>query len=78
VEVLQISWNQLGPSCGTMIAKGLLQNRCLKVLDLSYNKLGQHEQSQCVDMWSEAILNPAVTLIHLDLSFNQFNENQLK
>ncbi|CAD8172456.1 unnamed protein product [Paramecium pentaurelia] len=78
IENLVLNWNQLGQTTGTMIAKGLQQNRSVKVLDLSYNHLGQNERSNCIQCWCEAISNPQFSLVHLDISYNQLSEKQLK
>ncbi|CAD8071605.1 unnamed protein product [Paramecium sonneborni] len=78
LEVLIINWNQLGSNTGIFIAKALLVNRVLKVLDLSYNRIGSNEKSNCIQFWCSAILNPQLSLVHLDLSYNQISEKQIR
>ncbi|CAD8141715.1 unnamed protein product [Paramecium octaurelia] len=75
VEVFMLNWNYLGSLSGQLIAKGLANNKSLKVIDLSYNHLGQNN---CMIYWSEIISNPKLPLIHIDLSYNQFSEQQLR
>ena len=37
---LYLHWNSLGVEGGRLLAEGLLKNKYLKVLDVSYNSLG--------------------------------------
>ncbi|CAK71521.1 unnamed protein product (macronuclear) [Paramecium tetraurelia] len=78
LEVLVINWNQLGSTTGIFIAKALLVNRVLKVLDLSYNRIGSNEKSNCISFWCQALLNTQLSLVHLDISYNQLSEKQIR
>lgn len=56
-----------------MIAKALNHNRCLRVLDLSYNRLND----DCMAQWCDVVTNPQLAIVHLDFSFNQFTQKGL-
>lgn len=72
-----MSWNQLGPNSGTSIAKGLMQNRSIRVLDLSYNRLGM-STGDCISAFCDAIVQHSFSVTHLDLAYNQLSESQLR
>jgi len=55
---------------GSNILQGLYFNSTLKVLDLSWNLL---TMKACVEALSKLLKNEACSLIHLDLSFNNFS-----
>ncbi|CAD8172454.1 unnamed protein product [Paramecium pentaurelia] len=79
LQVISLNWNQLGPIAGLFIAKGLNYNKSIKVVDLSYNKIGQSDNNyECIKEWCSLLSNTYTELIHLDLSYNQFNEKQLQ
>ncbi|CAD8178786.1 unnamed protein product [Paramecium pentaurelia] len=79
IQVLSLNWNQLGPIVGVSIAKGLNYNKSIRVVDLSYNKIGQSDNNyECIKEWCSLLSNTYTELIHLDLSYNQFNEKQLQ
>ncbi|CAD8161725.1 unnamed protein product [Paramecium octaurelia] len=79
IQVLSLNWNQLGPVVGLSIAKGLNYNKSIRVVDLSYNKIGQGDNNyECIKEWCSLLSNTYTELIHLDLSYNQFNEKQLQ
>ncbi|CAD8094832.1 unnamed protein product [Paramecium sonneborni] len=79
LQVLSLNWNQLGPVAGLFIAKGLNSNKSIRVVDLSYNKIGQSDNnSECMKEWCSLLSNTYTELIHLDISYNQFNEKQLQ
>lgn len=52
----------------------MLRNEYIKVLDLSFNRLGFHEKNECLQAIVNVLVKPHAELIHLDLSYNSFGE----
>ena len=82
LDELILHWNFLGPNCGAMIAKSLLTNFFVKVIDISYNAIGGHESENCFRLWywwagesflqrSDVFKLTSCELRHLDFSYNQ-------
>lgn len=59
------------------MARAMMSNRSLRVLDISYNRLGQNETPECVQAWVDALSHPSLPIVHLDLSFNQFGHSYI-
>lgn len=76
LKELYLRRNKLMGADGTNIFQGLLLNRSLKVLDLSWNIMGT---KACAEAFSKLIKEEKCPLIHVDLSYNNFSpkESQL-
>ncbi|CAD8150190.1 unnamed protein product [Paramecium pentaurelia] len=76
LQEVYLHYNQIRNQGGTVFFRALLKNQYMKVLDFSFNKLGQ--QKECVQMISEVLGKPHSELSHLDLSYNNFNNDDSK
>lgn len=65
-------YNKITFKGGFYFFKGLSKNTVLKVLDISFNKLGGNKD--CTNEICNLIGRPHPELIHLDLSHNDFKE----
>jgi len=77
IAELYLSWNKIYASGGKAIAKMLASNNSIKVLDLSWNVIGQQKVNAMNSKpgnigpkWGSAFYENN-TLLHLDLSFNK-------
>jgi Ran GTPase-activating protein (RanGAP) involved in mRNA processing and transport len=77
LEVLILHWNRLGSTTGVAIAKSLLIQSYLKVLDLSYNVIGSASNELCTQTWCKLLSSPQTELVHLDLSYNSLKLDEL-
>jgi len=68
---LYLSWNNFNSEAGIYIFHGLIENYILKVLDLSFNRLSKGKYKIAENIQSFLIKNET-GLLHLDLSYNQF------
>ncbi|CAD8076292.1 unnamed protein product [Paramecium sonneborni] len=73
LQEVYLHFNLIKNPGGLTIMKGLIKNQFLKVLDLSFNKLGQNQEF--VSALSDVLIKPHPELTHLDLSFNRFNDD---
>ena len=77
LKEIGLKWNNIDGQGGEAIARGLKVNKCLKMLDLSWNKMGVKRGNMKVGdigkAWGEAFKENE-TLIHIDISFNKFQE----
>ena len=68
-----LKWNEIDGVGGMAIAEAIENNKFLKILDLSWNKIGKTESYMSKGLigktWGKA-LRENKCLIHLDLSFN--------
>ena len=72
-----VKWNDINGEGALAIAEAITVNRELKVLDLSWNKLGVKPKKIKNGVIGRAFgkaLRDNRTLVHLDLSFNKIGE----
>ena len=74
LDELYLHWNKITGSGGAAIAEGILTNQNLKVLDLSWNSLGNSEK--CLRAFSKVFVKERLQIIHWDISFNKFTFNE--
>jgi len=77
LKVLLFHWNKIRGKGGSLIAKSLINNRSLIVLDGSFNSLGLSLNNKSAHEFKNMFIENR-TLIHLDLSYNSFSESALK
>lgn len=70
LKELYLRRNKLTGLAGANIFQGLYFNSTLKVLDLSWNLLAM---KVCAEALAKLLKNDSCTLVHLDLSFNNFS-----
>lgn len=75
---LYLHWNQITGFGGVPFFKGLKKNVTLKVLDFSWNVLGSYENSNVTKYIGKVLKNSSKTLIHVDLSYNNFSLEESK
>ncbi len=74
IRDLNLHWNRIKAKGGLSIARSLVDNKSLRVLDLGWNSLGSGTQiaaKQVGLIWGESLAKNK-NLIHLDLSNNNF------
>ncbi|KAL4487307.1 hypothetical protein ABPG73_005817 [Tetrahymena malaccensis] len=75
---LKLHWNRINGIGGKLIAEALYHNDYLKVLDISYNSMGIGDP-ECSVYWAKMLSKDSKCgLIHLDLSYNRFDEMSSK
>ena len=77
LKELGVKWNDINGEGALAIAEAITVNRELKVLDLSWNKLGVKPKKIKNGVIGRAFgkaLRDNRTLVHLDLSFNKIGE----
>lgn len=74
INELYLYWNNLKAKGAKVIFESIIEsdNETLKVLDLSWNNIGDDKYQNCVHFLSEMLIKNR-TIIHLDLSNNNFN-----
>lgn len=77
IEELYLHWNKITGKGGVIISEGILKNYFLKVLDLSWNNLGKGTYDD-VEKLCKIITDNNRCLVHLDLSYNDYNFAQSK
>ncbi|CAG9324752.1 unnamed protein product [Blepharisma stoltei] len=77
IKCLDFHWNSLRWTGALEIFEGLYQNDCIKQLDLSWNAMGRYENLDVAQAISKALRINTV-LRHLDLSHNNFKEEECK
>ena len=81
LKELGLKWNQINCEGGCRFAEALCINKELKILDLSWNKIGLRKANfkpkQIGRSWGKAF-ETNQTLVHLDLSFNKIGEEDTK
>jgi Ran GTPase-activating protein (RanGAP) involved in mRNA processing and transport len=75
-----LRWNSLSGVCGQKVFKVLLKGDTIKVLDLSWNVMGDNFKTTsstqgCMDELRDFIITNE-SLVHFDLSNNYFNFKQ--
>ena len=75
MQELVVHWNRLQGVGGRLLFEALQQNNTLLVLDVSYNGLGCGQK--CYEKIVAFITNNK-TLLHLDLTLNQFKKDDSK
>ncbi|KAM3131808.1 hypothetical protein pb186bvf_016058 [Paramecium bursaria] len=75
LQELYLQYNLISGRGGVNLFKGLIKNTTLKVLDLSFNHLG--ESSDCTSNICRIIQRPLQELVHIDLSHNKFTQNEI-
>lgn len=80
---LYLHWNMVTSQGAVHVCDGLLQNKYLKVLDMSYNNIGKlstksKQEPSCVDSWSQVFAFAKSDLLHLDLSNNEFTYEECR
>lgn len=79
VSELYLGWNNIWAAGGKAIASILLQETQIRVVDLSWNVIGQimcgatAKPGNIGELWGE-VFESNKKLIHLDLSFNKINK----
>lgn len=76
INELYLGWNYFKADSGTIIAQTLLENESLKVIDLSYNSIGVSDSQNCPKMFAKLFQNNSnySEIVHIDLSYNQFDQ----
>lgn len=79
LKELYLHWNYLKSEGGTQLFEGLLANKTLRVLDLSYNQMGKakDKNEECTRTIANC-LKENEYLMHVDLSNNRFNVEESK
>ena len=83
LKELGLKWNQINGEGGCRIAEALSQDKDkeLKILDLSWNKIGVYKQDfkpkHIGETWGKALIENK-SLVHLDLSFNKICEEDTR
>ena len=93
LKEIGLKWNQIDGEGGAAIADALADNRDLKILDVSWNKLGVRQkdrkdpksgkitvtqkEGEIGRAWGKALRDNGV-LVHLDMSFNKICEIDTK
>ena len=75
-----LKWNQINGEGGCAISKALAENKYLKLMDISWNKIGKQdllEDGLIGTTWGNALASNK-TLVHLDMSFNKIGEQDTK
>jgi len=78
---LYLHYNQINSLGGAHLFNALYKNTTLKVLDISYNCLGARsltDVSDSVVAMSKVISKPHPELVHLDVSHNNFSDQDAK
>ena len=70
---MYLNYNNLSARAGIAIWKALYKNTAIKIMDLSHNSIASDE---CVQHIVKAITRPYNELLHIDISYNKFNQRQ--
>ncbi|CAD8069790.1 unnamed protein product [Paramecium sonneborni] len=70
---LYLHFNSINSNGGINIWKALFKNSSVKVFDISYNRTASLE---CAQQMAKVIIKQYPELMHIDISYNNFNEEQ--
>lgn len=73
LDELYLHWNEIRSKGFSLIGEAMMENNNLKVLDLSYNGIGENSKEGC-EIWAKVFKRKpdVLALLHLDFSYNSF------
>jgi len=75
IKQLFLHWNLIWPAGGNTLFKAISLNQYVLSFDISFNSLGQKTEKHNINKGLHQFCIDNKTLIHLDLSFNNFNHD---
>ena len=77
LNCLMLHWNQISGIGGRKLAKAMINNNSIQIMDLSFNNMGIGSGgNNCVIAFKQMFKKNS-TIVHLDISHNSFKTEQM-